>query len=112
MSDDKPARGPLQPEMDMEAIRAAFAGLNEGLKVVGAALAAGAKRNKEHREVAALFGVYREMRRASEKARQGELDGMLRAALDGYDTELLSDLIVFADFLDREALPVWESRTR
>ena len=89
--------------------------LEEGLRKVGAVFQQHMQQGREAREVAALFELYRQRRaadgpRSPDRARREEMDAMLLAALHGYDTSLLSDLIVFGEWLHDAASPIWQAR--
>lgn len=67
-----------------------------------------AKQRTEAMEVAALFQLYR----AERGSGPAEVRARIRAAIAGYDTAYLADLITFGERLHQEARPVWEGRAR
>lgn len=114
MSEEKPG---LAEQMAREDWRRIGAGLAKSLEGITAELDRSVKRSKETREAAALFALYRQRRaadgpRSPDRDRREELDAMLAGALEGYDTAMLSDLIVFGEWLSTAGKPIWMSRAR
>jgi ABC-type branched-subunit amino acid transport system ATPase component len=84
--------------------------LSQALGELGAAMREQTDRQREAREVAALFALYRRARAANKGGEYDETRRMITEALDGYPTALLADLIVFGEQLAHDAQPVWDAR--
>lgn len=100
--------------VDMEPVQKALAGLGEAIREVGRAVQVNVKRVEEMREVGALFELHRAHHASSGPEAWAEVGARRQAALEGYSTEFLADLLTFADWLNGEtgARPVWDARKR
>lgn len=100
----------VTPVIDQQALRELAAHLEATLTGAAKVLQASMRRSAEEHEVGVLFALYRQMRRATEPELSAELDARWKAAIDGYDTAYLADLITFGERLAETARPVWAER--
>lgn len=106
---------------DAEAARKLGAELAKALEVAGSGLKVWADDSRKSSEAAALFALYRQLRRLDGRssdlsteerhARQAELRARMDAAIKGYDVTYLAELATFGGWLDDAAGKEWRSRT-
>lgn len=107
----------VKPQMDREELVRVGRELGQAFDGLATLFKASAKRTQEKQEAGALFELYRQRRQADapgspNRDKREEMDARLAAALEGYPTDLLSDLIVFGQWLSESGQPIWQARTR
>lgn len=113
---DTPKTVPLHVQVNQDELKRLGRGLSAALNQLAEEFRVRQARREEALEVAALFGLHRQVRQldgvSGEAAdvRQAELRAQMTAAINGYDVVYLAELATFGDWLHETAQRAWRAR--